>query len=353
MQPLVEAGVEQRDCVGARGSPLRGQRHRPPATHAQGYGPPADRREELDLDLGTEHLSAERLDVGGRDPRRAEPGGDLPRFELSRQHALERGGVGGEARIGLRCRLGGGELGPDVPRKVLRRWDERAGLGVVPHQVAEQCPGFGGGDAEQVRRPLEGDPAVGVHAHRHCLGWRVHAEPLGGRADHPRRKDLRLAGGLRLVVEHLEGGHERPVRVVAEAAHARPDTSLHLVAGLGIDAARAGERVAVERPVPAHVRLVPFRQGALRGVELGVVASARLDVEHHPGRVAKADERPKLSGVPPHARGVGLGPTVRHAGEPVAVDHEAAVGPHGRRWGCRVAGCGRRVRSRTPAQSTC
>ncbi len=59
-----------------------------------------------------DHLGGERLDVLGRDPGRAEPGGDVGRTQVLRLHQAQGRDVAGVARIQRRGRLGPGQLGP-------------------------------------------------------------------------------------------------------------------------------------------------------------------------------------------------------------------------------------------------
>ena len=115
VEPLVQRGVEQRDGVGARGAPLRGESDAPTAAVAQPGGPVAELREVLDVDGGVEHLPTELLDVRTRNPRGAETRGDLRGLELAGQDPLQCCGVGSEAALGIVDGSAGGELRPNVP----------------------------------------------------------------------------------------------------------------------------------------------------------------------------------------------------------------------------------------------
>ncbi len=297
VEALVERGVEQRDAVGSGGPPLRGQRDAAARAVAQPCRPLAELGEALDVDGGAEHLGAEPFDVGGRDPRGAEPGGDLGGFELAGQDPFERGHVDGEVGALVDHRMAGVELLADVARQVLRRGDEGAVGGVL----VDQLPQLGAGrvvvGAEQLGDPVERDGAGLVEADGDRFVGGVDAEPFGRWVDDPVGEDRRGPGLLGLVVEHLEGGDERPVGVVTEAAHAGPHPAHHLDAGGRVVATGPGLGRPVDGAVEPHVRLVPLGQGHLRGSEVGVIGAVDLDGEHGAGGVAQSDEAAELGRV--------------------------------------------------------
>ena len=213
--------------------------------------------EVLDVDGGVEHLAAERLDVRGWDPRGAEPGGDLRRVRAGgAAPAPSAATLARNAVVGRRQLLGRRRASwRTLPDRYCGGGDQRAGRRVVVDQVAElrRGPRVGVG-AEQLGDPVEVDRAGLVEADGDGFVGGVDAEAFVGRVDDPLGEDRRRSGLLGLVVEHLERGDERPVRVVAEAAHAGPDPAHDLVAGLGIAATGAGLARPVDRPVDAGRR---------------------------------------------------------------------------------------------------
>ena len=175
--------------------------------------------------VGAEHLGAERLDVRGGDPRGAEAGGDLAGFELAGQHPLEggdvRAGTGRRRSAAARRRV---ELLADVAGQVrgspgrARRWRgrRRRGRRVACRAASASVP------RSSAMRSRSTVPVSSRQTATASSGG-VDAVALRRRVDDPVGEDRRGPGLLGLVVEHLERGDERPVGVVAEAAHAGPD----------------------------------------------------------------------------------------------------------------------------------
>ena len=71
------------------------------------------------------------LDIAPVDPGGAEPGVDLPRPQVGRQRAAQRGDVDVEPRVVPGCLPGLAELGADLAGQVFRRRDQAAGAGLV------------------------------------------------------------------------------------------------------------------------------------------------------------------------------------------------------------------------------
>ncbi|HMO10732.1 MAG TPA: hypothetical protein PKB06_04340 [Actinotalea sp.] len=114
-------------------------------------------RQVLDVHRGAEHVGGEGLDVAARDPGRAEPGGDVGRFELVGQHPLERPDVHAEAIVGGHAGPGGLQLLAHVAGQVLRRRHEPPAAGFVAHELTEALPAGGRADADQLLGSFQGD----------------------------------------------------------------------------------------------------------------------------------------------------------------------------------------------------
>lgn len=244
-----------------------------------------------DGDPGVEHLVAERLDVVRSDPRCAEPGSDLRRFQLAGHRPFE----GLDVRCPPRLRRSGRcvergsrrlQLLADVAGQVGRRRHQGPGLRVVEHEGAQLVPCPFGGDPQEFGDPLARHHAVLVEARRHGVHRCLHPPPASRWGDEPLGEDrcgLRSPGVL---VEHLQRGDERPVGVEApEPAHRRERPSLPLLARLGVALAGPDHPEPVERPVVAPVGVVPLAQHGLRGREVVVVAALQLDGEDLAGGV--------------------------------------------------------------------
>ncbi len=331
VEALVQAGVEQGDGIGSRRSPLRAEADRGPPSRPQGDAPAPEGRYPLHLDLRPEHLAAEGLDVGGRDPGRAEAGGDLARLQLAGQHGLQGGDVGLPAGIEAGRGLGLVELGPDIARQVPAGRHQLSRSRVLPRGVAQLRPGRLDIGAQQLGDTHQVEGAGLVQADGDRLGGVVDPQPLHRRGDDAPVEDGRPPGHLGLVVEDLQRRDEGPVGIVAEAAHAGPDAPHHVLAGVGVHPPGAGRAEAVERPVHPAVGAVGVGQLALEAGQLGIAGAGHLGGQHRSRRVTQADQAPQLGNVGAVAGSVGPElPALRPGQPPAGDDDEAALLDEGR-----------------------
>ena len=268
------------------------------------------------------------LDIAPVDPGGAEPGVDLPRPQVGRQRAAQRGDVDVEPRVVPGCLPGLAELGTDLAGQVFRRRDQAAGAGLVIDQLAQRGAGLaGGGGAEQPGGILDPHLPRLVHADRDRVGGagrRLRGLPGG---DDTLGEDDGLGGLAGLGVEVLQRVHRCRVRVLAELALGRPVPRQDVIA-LVVGFPGALPARPVDRPVRAGIGVIaPVQLRAQPGDSRGVVRGGRLGVQQRGNRVPQAEQVAQLPGLGGRARPVLPEPVPEHAEAAVVVGPQRPVEP--------------------------
>jgi hypothetical protein len=324
---LFQQAGRQGDRVLLLGPPHLGGQH---AGLAAGHGP-GGAVSLLDLQRRVfQDLPQSLLDEARLDPGRAKPGVDLPRPQVGRERAAQRGDVDLEPRVVPGCLLCVAELGADLAAQVFRRRNQAAGARLVINQLAERGTGFpGGGGAEQPAGVLQPDLPREVHADRDRVGGI--GGPLRGLpgGDDPPGEDDGLSGLAGLGIEVLQRVHGCGVRVLAELALRRPvprqDVIPLLVRLPGALPARP-----VDRPVCGGVGVItPVQLSAQPGDGRGVVRGGCLGVQQCRDRVPQAEQVAQFPGLGGRARPALPQAVAEHAEAAVVVGPQGPVEPVG------------------------
>ena len=276
----------------------------------------------LDLDAVVLEDLCEELAVGvGVDPHRPQPRLDLLHGQVRRQHPLQRPHVHLELGPLARGLAGVVELGADVPGQVLGRGHQALLGRVVVDELAELRARLGLGRCRGGGRSRRGRRGRG------CPG-RSPARPAGCRRRAAARAGQRLArrgsrpalrsgcvsSNVSSACTSAANGSERKSRTAVGVTRA-----IRSSPRVGVGAAGAPQREAVDRPVPALVVAVAVAAAASAelGDLAGVLECRGLGAEQLAGGVAQAEQRAQLRAV--------RGGDLQRLDEPAAGHAEGAV----------------------------
>ena len=194
------------------------------------------------------HLSGERLHHIGRDPRRAEPGGDIGWAQILGLHLEQRRDVAlilwiERRRFFRRRQLaahGAGQVG--VGRFPL------LGTRIAEHRRAEFGERVVRIALQQFGQVVGIDAADLVQRHRERVGG-AGDDRCGRRCDDALAEHRSHAGEAAVEVVVLDTGDQPAIRVVSEGSKVRAAVRLPLLAGLRVG--RGGDDGVVDRPEEA------------------------------------------------------------------------------------------------------
>ena len=223
----------------------------------------------LDADRGPHHLNGERLHDVGRDPGRAEPGGDVGGLQVLGLHLAERVDVAPVLRVERRGRFGRLELAADGAGQVGVRRFPMPGARVAEHGGPELGEGLVGAALQQLGQVVGIDPPHLAQRHRQRV--RGAGDDRGGRGrDDPFAEHRPHAGQAAVEVVVLNGGHQPAVGIVQERGEVRAAVRLPLLTRLRVG--RRGDDGVVDRP---------------EGADEGRVGYAQPDLVLLPGRIGR------------------------------------------------------------------
>ena len=198
------------------------------------------------------------------------------------------------ARLGKLGRLRLVQLDANVARQVLGSTDPRGGLASGVRDLVDPLPqgdhGGGGIGVEQLRDLVNLDTAGLVEHDRQRVG-RV-ADLLEGVPGHDLAlpEQCRRRRGLGLLIEHLKGGHQGPVRV---GTHHEPDSGRQSpgmhdgLSTIGTRPGRLADPDPTDRTVLVDIGPPPVGQLVTDGLHVDALPVAGLGVDELSGQVAE------------------------------------------------------------------